>query len=392
MEPTNNKASTRTWNVHNKSWKGDYAKYNPWRAPGHAIPLNGCGIASGFKTGGFERYAKGGKKTFYQSDVPNGYQAGDHGTKVAPVKSLTTTWTPGGIAEVMFGIDVNHGGGYQYRLCPKSPSDVTEECFQANPLSFATKKHIIRYSDGSRVDFEIDAVDVTEGVKPAGSTWRRFPVPTCNCDLGTGCTASQYDSSNRAYSSDAAEGECKTGLQFPKSWDEGFGYYGPNKKDNGKDSTSDGKDSTSDVKKPADRINDKCLTNKDEEACKKVKECKWTEFTGKGTYCWGANADVKGKNRRLDGHLASEQTQKDKLGMAPEGGYRWHIVDKVIVPKKNGSYVLSWRWDCEQTPQIWTNCADIVVKDASATSNAVIQHPAVHGFIWIALAIFSFMQ
>jgi len=40
-------------------------------------------------------------------------------------------------------------------------------------------------------------------------------------------------------------------------------------------------------------------------------------------------------------------------------GYLWHIVDKVVVPEKEGEYVLSWRLDCEQTPQIWTNCADI---------------------------------
>ena len=26
-----------------------------------------------------------------------------------------------------------------------------------------------------------------------------------------------------------------------------------------------------------------------------------------------------------------------------------------------GDYVLSWRWDCEQTPQIWNTCADLTV-------------------------------
>ena len=31
------------------------------------------------------------------------------------------------------------------------------------------------------------------------------------------------------------------------------------------------------------------------------------------------------------------------------------IVDRVIVPKDlpPGDYVIGWRWDCEQTPQIW---------------------------------------
>jgi len=39
------------------------------------------------------------------------------------------------------------------------------------------------------------------------------------------------------------------------------------------------------------------------------------------------------------------------------------IVDTVVVPKDvaPGAYLVSWRWDCEQTTQIWQNCADIVI-------------------------------
>merc|ERR1719265_2916415 len=118
MEPTNNDPGTRTWNVNNRSAQGDYARYNPWRAPGYSIPLNGCGIASGFLKGGFERVADGGKKSFYSSAVPDGYKAGDPGTLVPQV--TVTDWTAGSTAELQFAIDVNHGGGYQYRLCPKS--------------------------------------------------------------------------------------------------------------------------------------------------------------------------------------------------------------------------------------------------------------------------------
>ena len=36
------------------------------------------------------------------------------------------------------------------------------------------------------------------------------------------------------------------------------------------------------------------------------------------------------------------------------------IADKVVVPAGlKGDYVLSWRWDCEETAQIWSNCADV---------------------------------
>lgn len=40
-----------------------------------------------------------------------------------------------------------------------------------------------------------------------------------------------------------------------------------------------------------------------------------------------------------------------------------NIVDRVVVPSHiaPGRYLLSWRWDCEQSPQVWQNCADIVV-------------------------------
>jgi len=39
------------------------------------------------------------------------------------------------------------------------------------------------------------------------------------------------------------------------------------------------------------------------------------------------------------------------------------VMDKVEVPKdlEIGDYVLSFRWDCEQTPQIWNTCADVKI-------------------------------
>ena len=39
----------------------------------------------------------------------------------------------------------------------------------------------------------------------------------------------------------------------------------------------------------------------------------------------------------------------------------WQIVDNVRAPAVAGEYVLRWRWDTEQNPQIWTHCADITV-------------------------------
>lgn len=427
MEPTNNNPLTRSWNVNNLSPEGDYAKYNPWRAPGHAVPISGCGVASGFMVGGFERF-KGGEKTFYQSAVPTGYKAGEVGTNVPA--GVSTKWTAGGTADISFAIDVNHGGGYQYRLCPKSAGVATESCFQQNPLSFATGNHTIHYSDGSRSDFLIPAVDVTEGVNPTGSAWRRFPVPACNCDLGAGCSTGSKGSSNKAYEAGAAESGCPTGLQYPKSWDEGYGYYGPGpekkstdggKTDKGKASTAKKSDSSG-----TSKTDSACLQyQQDKVKCGNDAKCKFTDFGDKGWWCYGANSTA-GKKRRLpaideedehdDGHehrmlavgdgtyrcsncgyiydpskhagksLADQPSTwkcptcsspksvfkpaseyMDELGTKPANGYRWHIVDKVVVPNTPGDYVLSWRWDCEQTPQIWTNCADIsIVPEATS--------------------------
>mmetsp|Transcript_68992 Transcript_68992/g.120057 ORF Transcript_68992/g.120057 Transcript_68992/m.120057 type:complete len:240 (+) Transcript_68992:2-721(+) len=40
----------------------------------------------------------------------------------------------------------------------------------------------------------------------------------------------------------------------------------------------------------------------------------------------------------------------------------YQIIDKVKVPDMpTGDYVMSFRWDCEQTPQIWSQCADIKI-------------------------------
>ena len=43
--------------------------------------------------------------------------------------------------------------------------------------------------------------------------------------------------------------------------------------------------------------------------------------------------------------------------------FNFNIVDRVAVPDhlRPGNYTLSWRLDAEQTPQVWTNCADVVI-------------------------------
>eukprot|EP01047_Picozoa_sp_COSAG01_P033875 COSAG01_NODE_2514_length_7530_cov_192.547302_3_plen_110_part_00 len=68
---------------------------------------------------------------------------------------------------------------------------MSESCFQKGALQFASKLTTIRYTDGSAPEFTIPAVDVTTGVVPAGSTWRRDPIPACACDSGCSCRFGQ---------------------------------------------------------------------------------------------------------------------------------------------------------------------------------------------------------
>ena len=44
-------------------------------------------------------------------------------------------------------------------------------------------------------------------------------------------------------------------------------------------------------------------------------------------------------------------------------GERWVFGDQVEVPESQepGEYVLSFRWDCQNTAQIWSACANIEI-------------------------------
>ncbi len=39
------------------------------------------------------------------------------------------------------------------------------------------------------------------------------------------------------------------------------------------------------------------------------------------------------------------------------------IMDKVEIPDniKPGKYVLGWRWDCEESTQVWSSCSDVTI-------------------------------
>jgi len=218
----------RTWNIEGKSKHGDWTKYFPWRAPGSSIALDPCGVFDGFDPprASSERLHAGA----HAHDHPDGsYIPGQHGSKVLkPQAGTAVNWKAGGIAEVSFGFFVNHGGGYQYRLCPKSKA-MSEDCFQANVLEFADSTTWLRYEDSSdKADVALSAVDVSEGTLPRGSTWRRVPIPACNCDSGFSCGDGAVPSQNQQYESKPPGGkntQCSSGVQFEPPTQGAYGYF-----------------------------------------------------------------------------------------------------------------------------------------------------------------------
>jgi len=57
----------------------------------------------------------------------------------------------------------------------------------------------------------------------------------------------------------------------------------------------------------------------------------------------------------------------------------WSIMDRVLIPEdlEEGEYLLGWRWDCEESTQVWQNCADIVLtKDAPSATTTPAPTPA----------------
>ena len=61
----------------------------------------------------------------------------------------------------------------------------------------------------------INATTTDKGTWPAGSQWRKNPIPMCNCDIGTGCggkeetadAAAMFPAELPAWLSGAAEGD-----------------------------------------------------------------------------------------------------------------------------------------------------------------------------------------
>jgi hypothetical protein len=366
----------RTYNVDGESWKGDWTAVNPWRSPGLTGTDNGvvnkafqpCGVNSG----GSNAFPGPGTGTEPHS-VP--------GTDLPRLLSKPDVWKVGAAVPVEWSIYANHGGGYSYRICKVDGTAApTEECFQKTPLAFASPNTTVVYVDGSHPTVSFAAMTTSVGTWPAGSQWRRNPVPMCNCDIGLDCgekaAPAKHESSKQA--KPAARPAPLSGGTGVSSFEVDVAGAGP------------GCTAVPNKAACGTKYTDNCLACAAGEAWDCTECCPGCTQVTKGEYTY---CTCDGPGPKPDPHKGfytpyktthlkpGQQTPRCPTGlMFPtadgwDEGYGegtssvlgavrmpYKMIDTVRVPDvAPGAYQLSWRWDTEQTPQVWNSCADIII-------------------------------
>jgi len=259
---------------------------HPWRAPGTAPVYSPCGLA-----GGSDEPDIGDGTGAW---TPNGVKVGFDARSFPPLAGPRTLWPAGSTQEVAWAMRANHGGGYSWRLCPRSAnvSEMSEECFQRQQMDFVGEVSWIQYGEtavpyGKANRTAIPAVRVVDGTFPTGSMWTRNPVPVCGGSSSPLCGAQMHEGCDRPMFPPPIDAE-----DLPGVVQRGLYGYGQAR----------------------------CTSRLP------GKECDDEEYE-----FWG---------RR----------------------FNFNLIDLVRVPiVPPGDYVLAFRWDCEQTPQIWSTCADVTI-------------------------------
>lgn len=188
------------------------------------------------------------------------------------------------------------GGGYSYRLCP-AIEELSEECFTRHPLEFVQDKQAILRADGSTIP--IKGTFTSEGTYPPGSTWAMLPIPEDG--LGPRCLPGPNDNASTPFGCQPWEGRDS-------------GHYNP--------------------KYPNGHVPGPCV------------RCPETP----GSDC--SRCDNGGLNAKSP---AFPPPIPHVQGAPIEG-----VLDILKVPASlaPGDYVLGFRYDCEATAQVWSNCGE----------------------------------
>lgn len=231
-----------------------------------------------------------------------------HGMKGTDLPPMDTgvVWKAGGEAEVVMAVKFNHGGGYAYRLCP-AEEPLTEACFQRNHLEFVQEKQALLFRNGSRLSISDYSVFVSEGTSPEGSTWTRIPIPSGG--LGPRCSCNMDN--------DYHPGDFKCGCKMGEQTDS--------------------------CTSPGNCSSGACLPCP-ETAGSDCSRC----ANPPPLMPWGRTMFAP----PCDAKCMSERPS---------------VLDVVRVPTvKPGKYVLGFRYDCDATAQVWSNCADITIESSES--------------------------
>jgi hypothetical protein len=255
----------RTMNVHAKCGSpADVYYYSPWRAPGAAPVIDSCGVAGGR----FPGMGVGGAGADYMNTSLS--KQGDFGSKL-PAMASQATWKAGTAVEAGWTVSAHHGGGYAYRMAP-ADGPLTEETFGKMPLDFVGNS-ILRWGGDRSTQLEFSPQErgwqTMDGTVPAGSSWRKFPLPTV-------------------------------------LWQREGPSFAP--------------------------------------VCNESQACK--------DYARGGGFGPRTGVCKCSGHSNGGPLLPNI-----------EMVDLLQIPADTppGKYVLQWRWDCEETDQVWLSCADVTV-------------------------------
>jgi len=276
-----------------------WSEWHPWRAPGSTPGLDPCGVAGGARTNMSYRAGGFGPET--------GYPQGFNGSSLPAIpKEQRKVWKSGGTANVSWVNVANHAGGYLWSLCPAG-RPLTEACFDEMPLQYVDNTSTLRYMflldtkgtlGPNQTEFVIPANRVKEGVLPRGSTWSKNPVPVGGWSPSPGSGVSRWNN-------------------FPPQFDPPPGC---------------------------------------DEHCWGYQPCN-VGFTHPSYEGWNhTHAELPNCSR-----AGPNEPLMNGQGCCHQDAYM-AIVDEIKVPTvPPGDYVVRWRWDCEQSPQIWSGCGDIII-------------------------------
>jgi len=144
----------------------------PWRSPGSVPVSSPCG-----------------KALYHEEDGLD-----------LPANPTQVNWHRGSTVKVAAALYINHGGGWSYRLCPKT-QDPSEDCFQQHALKFVGAS-TLRFTNGT--ELSLPARRTADGI------WSRDMIPG---KIGQHFTSVDEDSLSHL------EYEMPFGGLTPNQWD-----------------------------------------------------------------------------------------------------------------------------------------------------------------------------